>query len=172
VVVRVLPKDMARVRASYLAFTHMNDVDDNKITACGVLLISSDNKVLAFARKGNASRLGIPAGKRESGESLKDCAARELYEETGIQLDLSDISESFCYIPDDKPKEQQTNYCVTFIVRSSLPSEVFEILEANTDHEGNIEGQGVWVEPDEFILSTKSAYIEYNTHLLKFANLI
>jgi 8-oxo-dGTP pyrophosphatase MutT (NUDIX family) len=148
------------------------DIDNTKITACGVLLVSSDKKILAFARKGNTSQLGVPAGKRETGETVIQCAERELYEETGIQLDLSAISESFCYIPDDKPREEQTNYCVTFIVRSSLPSEVFEILEANTDPDGNPEGHGVWVEPEEFIQSTKSAYLEYNTNLLKFANLV
>ncbi len=52
------------------------------------IIIINDNKILLGKRK-NAHGSGSwrPPGEHlEFGESLEDCAAREVYEETGIQL--------------------------------------------------------------------------------------
>jgi 8-oxo-dGTP pyrophosphatase MutT (NUDIX family) len=145
---------------------------DNKTTACGVLLISLDNKILAFARKGDTSKLGLPAGKREKDEDLKFCARRELLEETGVDLDLSNITEIFYYIPDDKQKENKEEYCATFVVRSDLNLDKFILGEANKDEFGTPEGKAIWVTPLEFIESANSAFLDYNTNLLRFAKLL
>ena len=149
-----------------------NDIPDNKITAAGVLVISSDNKILAFARGGDLTKLGLPAGKRESNESLKQNAARELFEETGFMTEITDTDEVFIYQPDDKHAANVEEYCATFIKRINLPSETFVIQAANLDAEGNPEGHGLWVEPSEFIAKGSSAFIDYNTNLLRFAKLV
>lgn len=149
------------------------EIEDSKITACGILLISSDNKILAFARRGDKTKLGLPAGKREGVESLKECASREVFEETEIKIDLTDNNEVFYKIPDDKQRDGKEEYCATFIVRENKSSEEFEIGKANiSETENVIEGFGLWVTPEEFIHAANSAFLDYNTALLKFAKLI
>lgn len=151
---------------------HTSDIPDNKITAAGVLVISSDNKILAFARRGDRTKLGLPAGEREPGEELKQVASRELFEETGFMTEVEDEDEMFVYQPDDKQAAGMDEYCATFIKRIDLPSHTFTTQEANKDENGDLEGFGLWVEPFEFIAGGNSAFIDYNTNLLKFAKLI
>ena len=72
------------------------DVDaDVEKKMAGVAIIY-DNKIL-LVHPTNASwqknTLGIPKGKVEDGEDLKDAALRELEEETGISLDDSQVSQ-------------------------------------------------------------------------------
>jgi 8-oxo-dGTP pyrophosphatase MutT (NUDIX family) len=56
-------------------------------TRGGVIIhdLCTDNVLLVQGRM--SKRWGFPKGHPEMGEELKDTAARELYEETGIQLD-------------------------------------------------------------------------------------
>jgi 8-oxo-dGTP pyrophosphatase MutT (NUDIX family) len=53
-------------------------------------LILNNNRVLAF-RRYNQHGLSIPCGKIEEGESSKDAAIREVYEETGLLVELEDV---------------------------------------------------------------------------------
>ncbi len=56
----------------------------------GVLLINNQNQILIGCRSDN-NEWCIPGGSLEVGENLVECAARELYEETGIIVDKSDL---------------------------------------------------------------------------------
>ncbi|MBY5960016.1 NUDIX domain-containing protein [Membranicola marinus] len=58
-----------------------------KIQAMGGVIIDSENKVLFIYRR---DRWDLPKGKKEKGEGKKECAMREVEEETGLsQLDLT-----------------------------------------------------------------------------------
>lgn len=62
-----------------------------KIAAC---FLEYDHKFLILLRqsqKPNCNTWGLPAGKIEPGESSKDAAIRELYEETGYRASDQDL---------------------------------------------------------------------------------
>ena len=57
-------------------------------------LIESNDKFLLLRRqpqKANGNKWGLPAGKRDDGEELKKALAREVQEETGIDLARSSV---------------------------------------------------------------------------------
>ena len=61
----------------------------------GVLIYNSETqKVLLIQSKGNF--WGFPKGSLELGEKVKECALRELKEETGIQLKSEDLVDCIC----------------------------------------------------------------------------
>lgn len=57
---------------------------------CGVAVICNDEILLVKNDRGN---WGIPKGGLEPGESYKQCAFRELKEETGIDINPNDVDE-------------------------------------------------------------------------------
>ncbi|MGI9149840.1 MAG: NUDIX domain-containing protein [Chloroflexota bacterium] len=58
--------------------------------AAGCVVGTSDGRVILIteSRGVKAGRLNLPVGGVESGESLRDCAVREVLEETGIRVRL------------------------------------------------------------------------------------
>ncbi len=61
----------------------------------GVLIYNGKTqKVLLIQSKGNF--WGFPKGSLEIGEKVKDCALRELKEETGIELKSEDLVDCIC----------------------------------------------------------------------------
>lgn len=60
-------------------------------TAC---YLEIDQKLLLLQRsskKSEAGKWGVPAGKVENGETAQDAAIRELFEETGVRIEHSQI---------------------------------------------------------------------------------
>lgn len=60
--------------------------------------VSSSNMDVLLVRRGRAPLVGywsLPGGKLEIGESVIDCAVREIAEETNLFLDVSHISFPF-----------------------------------------------------------------------------
>jgi 8-oxo-dGTP diphosphatase len=64
---------------------------------CVGIIVLEDDKVLLI-RRGKQPRLGewsLPGGRQELGETLRQCAVREISEETGISILLRDLVEVF-----------------------------------------------------------------------------
>lgn len=68
----------------------LNDTQDIIFVGTGVLLLDESNRVLIAERTDNHAWC-IPGGSLEVGESLTHCACREVFEETGIMVNESDL---------------------------------------------------------------------------------
>jgi len=69
--------------------------DINNIT-CGVLIIYNDSVLLVHnSDKEYGANYSIPKGHIMIGEKRKDCAIRELYEETGIKIDRNKLDKRY-----------------------------------------------------------------------------
>lgn len=70
------------------------------LTSCGILI--TDTKSLLVAHVTNKPQWDIPKGQLDEGETERECAIRELAEETGVILpddvDLKDLG-TFAYLP-------------------------------------------------------------------------
>lgn len=101
-----------------------------KRPSCGnaIIIINSENKILAGKRV-KSGLYGLPGGGVELGETIKGSAAREVIEETGIQVNPEDLkslevinyptkNQHFvdwvlaCKMPDDQiPKAMEPKSC-------------------------------------------------------------
>lgn len=68
------------------------------ITHAGVILsVNIENEWrVALVQGDEAGKWGLPKGHTEQGESLERTAIRELYEETGVELNSVDPNNSWC----------------------------------------------------------------------------
>lgn len=69
----------------------------SNINRAGIILsaIINDEWRLALVQGDEAGKWGLPKGHTEDGESLEKTAIRELYEETGVQLENVDSNNSW-----------------------------------------------------------------------------
>jgi 8-oxo-dGTP pyrophosphatase MutT (NUDIX family) len=67
---------------------------DNKSNCGGFIIICGENTLLVCSKKG---KWGFPKGKKHKKETLKECAIRELYEETGLTADKINIVNNICF---------------------------------------------------------------------------
>ncbi len=65
----------------------------------GAVVHSADGLVLVGRRRAEAGApLAVPGGKPEAGETVEECAVRELAEETGLVLDRSTVRTFACVL--------------------------------------------------------------------------
>ncbi len=79
------------------------------LVAAGGLVINPQEEILLMFRRG---KWDLPKGKQDDGESLEDCALREVQEETGLQqIKLgAKITETFHYYPLKEKKVLKHTY--------------------------------------------------------------
>jgi 8-oxo-dGTP diphosphatase len=85
--------------------------------ATGVAVVK-DDKILVVRRVADDETLAgeweLPGGGVDPGETIKEGAIRELYEETGLDVDtVLGTFEGFDYTTAKKPKARQINFKVT-----------------------------------------------------------
>lgn len=77
-----------------------------------IMLIVKDGLVLGVSRKHDPSKYGFCGGKVERGETPKNAAIRETYEETGIHVEL--CSEVYERIEESEIKNEDPYYTYSF----------------------------------------------------------
>jgi len=82
----------------------MKNVD--VIQAAGGLLWrkTANSRELAIIHRPKYDDWTLPKGKLEQGESWKDAALREVYEETGCKAEIGNFAGCICYMVRDTPK--------------------------------------------------------------------
>jgi len=65
---------------------------------------STNNKELAVIHRTKHNDWTLPKGKLKPGETWKEAALREVYEETGCKVEIENFAGCICYIPANIPK--------------------------------------------------------------------
>lgn len=123
------------------------------------VLIPYEDKFLAVERKGSKNTWGLPGGKVDEGETAEVAAGRELFEETGLRVNCSDLVPIYGAICQGNPNYYTTTFYVpNYIVSGVLVPE---------------EGSSVkLIHPDFLESSTFSPFSVYNKDMLKQYNRI
>jgi ADP-ribose pyrophosphatase YjhB (NUDIX family) len=85
--------------------------------SCSVF-ITKGRRVL-LAKENKVDRFGLPGGKLEFGETLRDCAIRECREEIGAEVEIENL-----VMISQKPESHEGNNIVRFIYKARIVSEL------------------------------------------------
>ena len=97
----------------------------SSIPTCGAVIFDRRLTKILLVQSGSSENWGFPKGKREQGERSETCAAREVMEETG--LDISGLINSYKYFY----FEESNHFCTLYIVsgvdeNAALRADCFE----------------------------------------------
>ena len=88
----------------------------SSIPTCGAVIFDRRLTRILLVQSGSSENWGFPKGKREQGERSEACAAREVMEETG--LDIRGLINSYKYFH----FEESNHFCTLYIVSGSRKS--------------------------------------------------
>ena len=104
------------------------------VPAASAIVLDDDGRILLHRRQDN-EMWALPGGKMELGESLADCARREVKEETGFDVDIvglvgtyTDPKHVFAY--DDGEVRQEFSICMLARIvggKLTVSDESFEV---------------------------------------------
>ena len=120
-----------------------------KYSTCIIVINSITGKLLTVSRKDNHKDLGLAGGKQEIGETPKQCAVRELKEETGLIALEEDLIEVYSC-------KARTSICTAF----------YAIKYSGEINPLPNEGIVVWSEWDA-IMDESTTFHAYNRGLYK-----
>lgn len=104
-----------------------NTMNNKPRVGVAVLIINSDNQLLLGKRKKSigVDNWGTPGGHLELGESLEECAIREVFEETGLQI----TNPKFLAITNDYFAINSKHYISIFMVAAFPSNQVVKNCE-------------------------------------------
>ena len=118
-------------------------------------------KILTVSRKNNHSDIGLPGGKAEPGETLREAACRELYEETGYTIDYPNGLEVLMTADGDTGLDEITTCaCTTFVYNKMCcmtPDPIKDSAET---------GKVAWLDPVALV-SDNCSFAVYNHRMLQ-----
>jgi 8-oxo-dGTP diphosphatase len=93
----------------------------------GVFVLNSEGRFIMGMRKGSlgSGTIALPGGHLDFGESFEDCAAREVMEETG--LDVKNIH--FLTAVNSVMEEEQKHYITVFMVAEASSDQKPQLME-------------------------------------------
>lgn len=91
-------------------------------------LICKNDKVLLVTEKkeGIAGKLNFPAGRLEVGETLTQGACREVFEETGLEVDITHLIDVQYFSHNEKS-------CIAFVFKGDIKDETSQESELKFD---------------------------------------
>lgn len=144
------------------------ELNETEIFGAGVLLITSDKKVVVIAIGKDYYNLGVFGGKKEKKvkgsalmESSAECALRELEQECSFifkQLGITDLTGFPVFV--DSQREEKF---ATFIVVTNLSSAQLNGLDVKEK-----DSITTSEDPDMFMAFSNSSREEYNRGLIEF----
>lgn len=131
-----------------------------EVTRIKVLLINNNNEILLGYSHNCYQFIG---GHLEEDESLIDCLNREVLEEVGIELNLTEkepflLLEHYCH---DVPQEEVIKNCKIyyFVVNTELKPNLEKTNYTKEEKEGNFEYR--YVKLDQFVETITSNFEKY-----------
>ncbi len=117
------------------------DYPDRPIIGVGAVIVSGDRALLVRrATEPLKGEWSVPGGMLELGEKLRDGAAREAFEETGLKVEVGDVLDVFDSIfIDDEGRTQYHYVLIDYLCRpqpgEAVPgSDVSEVLWVAESH--------------------------------------
>ncbi|MEG2478674.1 MAG: NUDIX hydrolase [Mucinivorans sp.] len=124
--------------------------DTKIIQAAGGLVLNSQGEILMIFRRGFWD---LPKGKLEKGETLEQCALREVCEECGLEIDMLQLQRPLCttvhhYEQDNTAIEKHSHWwAMLYAGQAPLTPQIQEDIE-----------RAVWLTPAEALGKLDRAY--------------
>ena len=122
------------------------------ILAVGVVLLDGDRVLLIRrGRPPNAGRWSVPGGGVDLGESMREAAARELREETGLEATLGPIVEVLERIVPDESGRTKYHYVIVDFVGTEPRGELVATDDAAEARWVKLEELGSYDTTDDLV---------------------
>ena len=118
----------------------------------GVMLLIRDGLILGISRRENKAIFGLPGGKAEPGETPKQAAIRETFEETGVR-----VKDCTWIYTREEPRHAPEG--------EDFECHCYYATEWNGEPCNSEEGEVKWLTAEE-LTSTKAAFGGYNRNTL------
>lgn len=134
-----LSEKLSSIRTDY--YYDENSPKANSIRPASAVAILNENKILLLKRKDNG-KWTMPGGTLEFGESMTECALREIKEESGYQIKITDIIGTYTD-PNIKIEysDGEVRQEFTIVYKGEVESGEIEIDEESTGY--------IWIDLDK-----------------------